>query len=96
MTTTTKLPVTDDWAAGPRDTLAAERARRELAELAYRLADTVTEWKHDAEDIGQRVAAEFAGAHAVQWEYALNEHGVRVRRYVARSAWEVDPQAVRP
>ena len=83
MTTIAGLPVTGDWARGERHPLAQERA---LTAFANTVRNT------DLSDyVAAGLAAAFAGEHRVSWERAINAEGVRVRRYVARSEWEVDP-----
>ena len=75
------------------DTMANEAARTAVVALIYDEANRTTDWRHDAETIAVDAGRQFASEHAVTWEHAVNEHGVPVRRYVARSGWEVDPVA---
>jgi hypothetical protein len=91
------LELTREYAAGPADVLAAEKARTAIAEAAGAKAAERIEFKYtdDAGTVGAAAAEEFVATHAVSWEYAINENGVAVRRYVARSAWEIDPEVGR-
>ena len=63
------------------DPMAAERARSAFAAL-----------EGDAANRMRGLAAAYADTHVITWEQAVNTAGVPVRRYVARSAWEVDPE----
>jgi hypothetical protein len=89
MSTRTGLPLGDEWSDGFNDVTAAERARTAIADLAA----GGSEPDEQVELTPQALAAAYAGTHRVDWERAVNQHGVAVRRTVARSAWEVDPDA---
>lgn len=70
------------------DPLAAEWARAAIIEMVL---------GEDGRTVGPTVAgiisSAFADDHLIAWERSVNSAGVPVRRYVARSAWEVDPAA---
>jgi len=92
MTTKTGLPLSDEWADGRHEVTALERARVATADL---LAEGGIDWNEDGvgndRENQMRCASAVVDVQRVEWERAVNADGVSVRRYVARSPWEVDP-----
>jgi len=74
------------------DELARNAARNAIADLLLSALDG-TSFTEDYESTS--VLADTAVRnHTVTWEREVNEANVPVRRYVLRSAWEVDPEGL--
>lgn len=71
------------------DPLAAERARAEIMDMV-RGIDVLHTIDPTYDQGAESMAVRFANRHTITWERDVNDAGVPVRRYVARSAWEVD------
>ena len=74
------------------DPLASNAARNILAAfIASYSVDLTEDEAADTMENAERIAGIIVTEHTITWEHTVNDAGVAVRRYVARSAWEVDP-----
>lgn len=75
------------------DPMAAEWARAEIADMVQglRMSGSLGGGLNEGS-----AAIRFANRHTITWERGISDEGVLVRRYVARSAWEVDPNPPPP
>jgi hypothetical protein len=83
--------MTQDPGAPRTDELARNAALNAITDVLF--AAPINQASHAVASLN---AAAVTWDHTVTWERDVNEHGVPVRRYVLRGAWEVDPEAARP